>query len=277
MRSGDYENARACFKSGILQDAFAEEEQDRCDFALLIFLVGWTSQKLGDIDLADKAYQELKLLRPDFQPPDPDHDALLLVETGKSPRKVADGVGHAELKYRRGKKFTENRAIIRLAGQEIDLYPMEDIFRQASTRGGRPIDKILDGKVLFMRRAMDVGSVLTKAGTIATLASTMANSNAGTLSYIGGALTVAGGVSTIVGINVKTHADVRYWDNLPDAIHVATYKQGGQTKRLDAIFTDQNGQRVAIPPKSVTITTDRNGHGLGWARSQTALVQLEGS
>jgi tetratricopeptide (TPR) repeat protein len=38
IRQGDYENARACFKSGILQDAFAEEEQSKCDFALILFM-----------------------------------------------------------------------------------------------------------------------------------------------------------------------------------------------------------------------------------------------
>jgi len=34
----DYGNAHACFANGILQDAFAEEEQDQCDFGLLYFL-----------------------------------------------------------------------------------------------------------------------------------------------------------------------------------------------------------------------------------------------
>jgi hypothetical protein len=37
MMDEDYENARACFKNGVIQDAFAEEEQNRCDFAALIF------------------------------------------------------------------------------------------------------------------------------------------------------------------------------------------------------------------------------------------------
>ena len=55
MHDGDYENARACFKGGVLQDAFAEEKQNRCDFALLIFLQGWASQCLGDTALAEAA------------------------------------------------------------------------------------------------------------------------------------------------------------------------------------------------------------------------------
>ena len=38
LRDGDYENARASFKGGMLQDGFAEEEQNRSDFALLSFL-----------------------------------------------------------------------------------------------------------------------------------------------------------------------------------------------------------------------------------------------
>ena len=38
IQDSDFENARACFKAGVIQDAFAEERQHQCDFALLLFL-----------------------------------------------------------------------------------------------------------------------------------------------------------------------------------------------------------------------------------------------
>jgi tetratricopeptide (TPR) repeat protein len=85
LMRGDYENARASFKGGILQDAIAEEERYRADFALLIFLEGWASHLLGDKDLAKSAFDEVKTFRPDFIPPKPEDNVLLIAETGWAP------------------------------------------------------------------------------------------------------------------------------------------------------------------------------------------------
>src|SRR5882672_3923084 len=78
MREGDYQNARASFKGGVLQDAFAEEEQHRADFALLIFLEGWASHCAGDAGLARDSFAEVVKLKPDFTPPGP-HDNVLVL------------------------------------------------------------------------------------------------------------------------------------------------------------------------------------------------------
>ena len=43
LRAGDYENARAAFRQGQMQDAFAEAEQYQCDFAIMLFLEAWAS------------------------------------------------------------------------------------------------------------------------------------------------------------------------------------------------------------------------------------------
>lgn len=91
MWKNDYENARACFRSGVLQDAFAEEEQYRCDFALLIFLEGWTSRILGDKALAEEAWQEVKKLRPDFEIPNSGATPCLSLKQGLPPEKLAMG------------------------------------------------------------------------------------------------------------------------------------------------------------------------------------------
>lgn len=51
----------------------------------------------------------------------------------------------------------------------IQAYPMEDLYYQASTRGGREIDKILAGKAQFKATTGGVGSFL--ADTSVALAS----------------------------------------------------------------------------------------------------------
>ena len=86
LRKGDYENARAAFREGQLQDAFAEEDQNQADFALLQFLEAWASHLNGDFDLRDEALNRLKQLRPNFPGIGNDDDTLVLVETGSAPR-----------------------------------------------------------------------------------------------------------------------------------------------------------------------------------------------
>mgnify|MGYP001346257334 CR=1 FL=1 len=270
LRQGDYENARACFKSSILQDAFAEEGQNRFDFALVLFLEGWCSRLLGDEALAQETFAELKLLRPDLTLPGANHNTLVIVETGNSPRKVSDGIGHAELKYRRGKNFSEAKVSLEWNNSVRPMYPIEDIYRQAATRGGRPVDKILDGKVFYMRKGMEIGSILSEASTVATMFTTLASGGGGGLEYIGGALSVAGGVTTLVSMNIKTHADTRYWNNLPDGVHIFT-TQGSPSAKTQAIFLAGDGSRTELHKKPIDLSFDRKGHGFAWSRSRTAL------
>ncbi|WP_211277015.1 hypothetical protein [Tamilnaduibacter salinus] len=140
LREADYGNARASFISGLLQDAFAEEEQDTTDFAGLIYLAGWAARLDGNADLARKHFDEYRQFRPDGPVPDEDDNVLVIAETGTSPRKLADGVGHYQLVYRRGKGFSEERARIEAGEVSQSLFPVEDVYYQASTRGGRTVD-----------------------------------------------------------------------------------------------------------------------------------------
>ncbi len=244
---GDFENARASFKGGILQDAFAEEKQYACDFALLIFLSGWASHQLGDRDKAGVAYAEVKKLRKDFKPPPWKSNLLLIAESGYGPRKVAAGEGFHEMRYRRGKGFRENRVLFRNRdGQEMPAYPMEDIYWQATTRGGRAVDRILEGKAIFQKRTRQIGTTLTSAGAFTALLAGHNQMDGATLGVAAG-LGALGAVSTIASINTRPHADVRYWKNLPDTVHVLTARADPDQPHddLEAIFHQASGNRKA--------------------------------
>ncbi len=268
LLEADYENARACFKSGVIQDAFAEEDQHRCDFALMLVLEGWASQKLGDNSLAEEAFDEVRKYRPDFVFPVAGDSTLVLIETGNSPRKVADGLGHAELKYRRGKNFLEKRAFVGL-DEPLQAYPMEDIFFQASTRGGRGIDKILEGQAVFLKRGMKIGTALTEVSSSVVLASTLIQGS-GHMAEVGAALGAVGGVVTLVAMNAKPHADTRYWNNLPDVVHVMTLPHSA-AESLSVSFTTIDGNEVGLPAKTGKVMTDSRGNQLLWVRSRPAL------
>lgn len=235
LHDGDYENARAAFRRGLMQDAFAEEDQNRSDFALLLFLDAWASHVNGDDDLAEETMGQLKKLRPDFGGFGEKDDTLVLAETGLAPRKLGDGASHSFFVYRRGKPILENQVQVLRGAAALQAYPMEDIYYQASTRGGREIDKILAGKAQFKATTGGVGSFL--ADTSVALSSSSSAFSAG--GDYGGAVAAVGalsGVLLIVSSSTKPQADVRTWSSLPDTVHVLTLASGGKPVELGARF-----------------------------------------
>lgn len=164
LQKGDYENARAAFRQGQLQDAFAQESQNQCDFAVILFLEAWASHQNGDKRLEEETMRRLKQIRPEQADLPTDADTLVIAETGTAPRKLGDGASHAYFVFRRGKGFTEDRVEGREGERPVAFTPMEDIFHQATTRGGREIDRMLQGKVAFKQNTGGVGMALTDVG-----------------------------------------------------------------------------------------------------------------
>ncbi|MFK5892127.1 MAG: tetratricopeptide repeat protein [Pseudomonadota bacterium] len=274
LREGDYDNAMASFKGGILQDAFAEEQQFRCDFASIIYLTGWAYQLRGKYKQAKEYYQEAIQLRPDLTMPHPDDNVLIIAELGKSPRKVADGIGHYELKFRKGKRFYEKGVNITVNNIPYPLYPLEDIYFQATTRGGRAVDKVIKNKVAFKKNAASIGNVLSTAGQSAILlASAMDNSS--NLGNIGLGIGLLGAVSTIASANANARADTRYWDNLPNSLHISTANIAESKDHQFAIYYyDRHGKQINRLQKKISLVYDDKGNGLLWFRSRSSLVKI---
>jgi len=263
----DYQNARASFKGGMLQDAFAEEEQYRCDFALLLYLSGWCSQQIKDDILSKAAFDELLKLRPDIKLPKPDNNLLLVLETGKSPRKLSDGVGHYQLKFRRGRNFSEKNARYVIDDSSTGVaYPLEDIFWQATTRGGRQVDFILKGKANFKKQTRLVGTALSDVATSTIIASTAFSSSSSQLQGIGAGIGLISVVSQIASASARAEADVRYWNNLPDAVHVASCKLKPGKHKLTIEVLDKNQKVLADLTKSIDIEIPKDGSLLIWVR-----------
>lgn len=260
LAEGDYQNARAAARQGLLQDAFAEDDQSRADFALLMFLDAWASHLDGSEELREQALKELRNFRPDFPGIKPGDDTLLLVETGTAPRKLADGMNHAYYVIRRGKGFTENRAAMTAGGVVMPLYPMEDVYYQAATRGGRPIDGILKGKAQFRSTTGGAGNFL--------LSSAVAYQDAGggaSSAYVAGGL---GAMAAFVSSRANAQADTRTWTALPDTIHVLTLNSKTLPAEGVALTFLAGETPVAGLDKTVTVKTDPEGNHFIFARSR---------
>jgi len=278
MRRGDFENARACFKGGALQDAFAEEEQHRCDFALMSFLEGWASQCLGDGDLAQTAYQDVQRLRPDFTLPPPDHNTLILAETGRAPRKLALGEGQHELVCKRGVGFTEEKARVTVNEKTEDAYPMEDVAWQAMTRGGRPIDKILQGHVVFRRTNEQMGTALTGVAAAAAIAGAHSEDHRDELLVTSAAAGVIGVTQLLIASKVQTRADTRAWKNLPDAVHVLTCRTDPSGGDVTIHFLDASGNEIVEQRREGAVFLIDGRNGMVWVRSRSAVpIQSAGN
>lgn len=274
LKKGDYENARASFKGGQLQDALAEDQKYQMDFALLIFLEGWASHALGDEDMAREAFDEVKSMRPDFIPPTESHNVLVIAESGNAPEKKAKGSGGSELHFQRGIGFSERSARFNTGGHDWKPYLTEDIYWQASTRGGRVVDKILQGKVHFKETTQAVGETLTTLGVYGMVASKKADNDAGMVAS--GIITAIGLVGQGVAASTQTKADNRFWTNLPDGVHVFTYYLDSdapqQNVRID--FVDKNQELLSGLTIEEPVHKTSDGFGLVWVRSRTAVQKF---
>lgn len=266
LEEGDYGNARASFIGGLLQDAFAEEEQNSADFAALIYLAGWAAMQMESNKLAEEHFEELKAFRPDAPIPSEEHNALLIVETGTSPRKLGDGVGHYQLVYRRGKNFPDIGAQWQTSDGWETVYPMEDIYFQASTRGGRAIDRIVEGQVQYKENTRNVGTTLSSVSQNNVLAG--ASAAAGGVVGAGfAAISLVSVAAQGMSASANVRADIRYWEALPDTLHIipVTAEPGQQ---VTVRFLDKNGKPIPGLTDTTEFRFDGRGQGLALATSR---------
>ena len=264
LKAADYQNARACFKSAQLQDAFAEDKQAQCDFALMYFLEGWASQCDGDQNLANEAFGEVKKLRPEFTPPNPDDNVLFVVETGTGPIKRAEGKQQEVLTYYQGQE-------VKLAGVTADCGTgprngqfMESLFFQATTRGGRPVDKILKNHTVAKSATNTAGNVALAAGTATMIAGGFTDSSETMIA--GAGIAAVGLLAKGVSSMMKAQADARCWDNLPDAVWCITARcDNPEGKEATVRFTAPEGA-AAPADATVPLLGDTQGKALAWIR-----------
>jgi tetratricopeptide (TPR) repeat protein len=226
----DLENARACFRGGMRHDAFVEDEQHRNDFASLLYLEAWCSLRLGQADTAADSLRFLRELKPDAPVPAADHNLLVIAETGHSPRKVGVGANRSELTYERGASSKAPRVTIGSRAQT--LHELEDVYWQASTRGGRPVDRVLAGKVQFKDNMDGTGKALGALGTgVLTHSQTMKNRRKRQQVELASAgVMVLGALFSSVGDSVKPEADLRRWRNLPDRLYLTSLASDAEVK-----------------------------------------------
>ncbi|WP_205762460.1 hypothetical protein [Magnetospirillum aberrantis] len=290
LRAGDYDNARASFKGGFLQDSFAEEDQNRADFGLLQFLQGWASHCRGNAVTTADDFKEFKAINADFPLPAESDNVLVLAETGSAPVKFAEAAkGGSVPKYLKVRRVSASEtarvsvpsplAPAKKGGKapaspstqkSLALGQLDDVFFQASTRGGRQFDAILDGKAQFQSITDTIGdAALVGAAAAAMVASERQNSERQRDAAVAaGALLLVGLMAKGVAAATEAEADTRYWDNLPDRVHAATLTLPPTVSALSVDFLASDGTLLRTREAAVT---HAGPCGVAWVRGDSAL------
>jgi hypothetical protein len=144
-------------------------------------------------------------------------------------------------------------AEVEVDGQRIRVGPFDDLYFQATTRGGRVMDHILANKAVFKTSTDVAGTAAIVGGTIA------ASQNNRTSEQVGLGLIAAGVISKIFSATTRPAADTRTWGNLPRYLSFASLSlpPGEHTARVE--FIDQAGNVMPNFTKTITFNVPSDG------------------
>lgn len=262
LRAGDYNNARAAFKGAEFQDTVSEAEEFQSDFALMNYLMGWSTMcagdnGAGDFDAAIKAEKGLSA-------PAAGDNVLMIAELGHGPVKARAPSQKEKLVFQAASGYPETGAIFTLAPakgapMKLDGRVASSVYYQATTRGGRAMDGILNGKAAWKDTTGTIGNAAMRAGL-------QQGGEAGMY------MAAAGAIFSMFSSAMKVDADIRQWDSLPDSVAVSTAKATGDftatVNYLSAAGT------IDLPPTGMMKAT-AGKCSIVWTRARTALTAAD--
>jgi hypothetical protein len=247
---GELDNARACYRSGQLEDADAESHQFASDYVLLDYLDGYTSVKLaGDGESQFRRAGSLAAKTP-LPAYDKDANIVVFAEFGRGPIKYAAGAYGEQLRFKAGAGAAFS-AVLKVDGLTVPLPAYDDLHYQATTRGGRVMDHILANKAIFKESTDAFGDAALISGGILAAGGSGSRSSA---DEVGFGLMAAGLVSKIFSSAANPVADTRMWSNLPQFLSFAALRLPPGEHAGTVEFLNTQGQPLNHLKKTVTFT-----------------------
>lgn len=224
---GDFSNAAASFAQVNVEDSVAEAANNQADFASAKLLQAWALRCNGEGSTSKELYRQALRMRPELKDVDFMHPALAIVESGRAPRKLGSGKYQERLSWVEGGGEAATLALRSGSSDAGAAVKAESLYYQASTRGGRPVEFLLQGKANFRdgaKTAADIGSTVAAVSLInADLQQRTGNMQAAmNSSYLSLAGSLVGLFSSAVEQSTTPAADTRAWDSLPSSIWLAT-------------------------------------------------------
>lgn len=241
LRSKEWENARACFKSVQLQDATQTDPNLRGYWASADWLEGWCNWNLGETSAAQECWQRTAKLRK-ISSPAPEDNTLVVALLGFGPTKIPAGNFGEQLSYRKGDSQS-TQARLKTDTSFVSLLFAEDIFNQAKSRGLRVMDVVNQGKAGTRAATETAGDTLIYGGSGATIGGSAAGDT--TVAAAGLGAVAAGILTKSVASSIKPKADTRSWDLLPATILLLPIHISPADHNLEFQFLDPNRKIVA--------------------------------
>ncbi|MFL6604458.1 MAG: hypothetical protein ACJ8R9_24420 [Steroidobacteraceae bacterium] len=267
LRVGDYQNARASFLSAERQTTLSENESYDSSFGLMDYLAAWASFCDGDAARAQELQERASKVQPViFTSLSPTATYVNLIDLGTGP--VKSGVGQYKEKLTfRPSAPTPAAPTVTSSGAGLNAAVLAgDLNYQATTRGGRPVDTILNGKAQWKSGTDVASTALTAVGYTATLEGVASGNqglqNAGT---IGMAVGLLGGLFAHA---MTPEADTRAWSTLPGGIAVAAGDLGVDGVPT-ASFTDGSGSSG-----SSMLNAHAGKCAVSWGRTDSSLATI---
>jgi len=258
-RDGQADNARACYRTGEVINSDLENRRWKNTFALLDYLDGFASSRLGADGTGDHARAQAEAGAARLPPYDPGANVLVFAEFGRGPRKIAGGRYGERLMFQ-VQDSPAHGARLTIGGRVLPLPAYDDLNYQATTRGGRAMDYILGNKAVFKGATDAVGNVALAGSAVA----------AGDIYHENGersqgaenaalALATVGILSKITSAATEPQADTRTWENLPQRLSFAAARLPAGQYPATVEFLDSYGRSIPGETRALTIRVEGPG------------------
>lgn len=280
IRTGDYDNAAASFRAADYQDTQAEQESFQGDFGLMPYMAAWSQNCRGNKvqakDLLKQAIDKDTTFASTFSSLPLEENFVMVIDSGAGPYKEGSGQYKELLQIKDRNDGKDTLVKVESAtGEKIKLsntLNVGDVYFQASTRGGRQIDGVLNGKAQWKDGTDTVGDFATGIGTVAMLAGVMGNDSG--MANFGAFSSLFGIVAKVAAQAMTPAADTRHWGSLPRniALAAATTKDKENMPKLVLRYNNGNGEAT----KPITFVAKNGTCGIAWARTRSALTPAQG-
>lgn len=272
LKDGDYQNARAAFLSAERHDTLSEQEQFQGDFGLMNYLAAWSSYCDKDNGRAKELYNRATTQDAEhFKSVTLENPFIVLAESGLSPEKTGTGKFKEvlEIKPPSGKEPIKKIGFPRSRVYLVSDTPVlvGDLSYQATTRGGRPIQGILNGKAQFKGNVDTASNVAIGVGAATLQASAYSGDN--DTAAAGAIISAVGLIGKLVSSAVTPKADTRMWSSLPDHVYLVQSATIPSMSGLDVEVAMNEGKAKPVAAKMVH---QSSGCGFAWVRANSALV-----
>jgi hypothetical protein len=259
LNAGDYSNARIAFREAERMDTLSDSEAFQSDFAAMNYLQGWSLRCDGRASAAKEYFDLAAKGQKGLTAPAEGDNVLFLAELGNGPVKVRDGAQAQKLVFQAGEAYPETIATVTHgaggAPATLTLIPASSINYQATTRGGRAIDGLMNGKANWKEGTGAVGDALMMQGLVGN-------------DPTGGYGQMAGLLLGMLSKSMKTSADIRAWDGLPDTIAIGTARATAPDWTYSVAYA---GEKGPVEVQGMTARGGAKACSVVWLRSRPAV------